>query len=1189
MSSSRGNSDMSTNENSNTAVPTPHDMSTPNKKKGRKEGTPVPGARGVLLPSKTFDTAAEAEWKVFSESAHKKNSKAVMEAGSLPEAILAAQNATPSQKRKRISFKELVDIPNRLLSPVVDSGSDQQQEPGAPPLSHRKKRLGFVGTPGLLKRTFTPAQDAEATVQKPKTTTKTPKAVKTHKTPKASIAPQTPATTITPPTIPKFPKLPSTPTYHSDIPKPTSPEPVDGDSFHDLVEENNQLRIRVQAFEKLDDMILDATAPIGAITFSDHADAHNIDPVRQTLLAIDRPAAEACLVILDKLAETQAGLAASRAEGVDMDNFTKFDEVGEEAYRGKILMERIGLLEESNEVLGVEKDELTRMCMSKHITAQDMGRHIRALVDTNKRFKAVQDNDKETIAKLQQEIEDLDGEKRGLEQHKAKFAESAEAYIMDIQKLCEGETAITAKPPFTTEAAARRSEAYLAENKKAVEGLAGVMDILKGKDDINAVVPPYPLAVLVGLVRGYTTTTVRGKTRATPIKRTTRSTPKPKNEETLTTKKVETLNSIIESLGTIAEDDPCKDIKILLGDNQAGWQKRQKEWDNTLQTLTKERDSLKDNNEELHKFLRAAETYSSSVNDIAAANLASSEEKHATSLKKLEAEIQKHVELQVKNEEDSKGVQVLLSNLTTSLADSKTMVERQRSMTAASNTENARLKQDLADAMMQLNLGSDPTKKQSSETSEPQATSAGILKALQADVDRLWSILAAAETNNLKNKLLKLTTLPENISKTDLSTRIYLDKQVKKLQTEVAKLKSVLLTQNEGGAPGEQLLDRQAVADKKNEEMRSLRAKIDMMKGVLATGILEGSPEGDPCAEVKKQLLELQAASRKKDEYIKFLQTKTSIPVTKTPRDDPCAKVKNQLLELQGRHNTVRRRLKICKNKHNTLERKLAKLEARKVAPFSDEFEKRVRILTNKQKLTYVKRINMLYNTKQEQMFPPARLQSNGQPVLPLGTLRGFLRQDGPPIKEISDLWFAAQWDELYDQVTILCQINYRGRSDHLPYDYGKSAAEDELLSYYLRDTVLSENAMHDHINSVTEIFGHTYRAKVAVAIVFRILVEEIFNPIRFLLNMRFPESGRWKSKLHFKQAFEELDNPAFPRAATKRGFQEKESWYTRQAAMTGKEVYHPSRRRDGNFNYFKQIEEINYNWNDGGKVVHRF
>lgn len=1182
---------MSTNESSNTAILTPHDMFTPNKKRGRKEGTPVPGARGVLLPSQTFDTAAEAEWKVSSESAHnKKNSKAVVEAGSLPEAILAVQNATPSQKRKRISFKELADIPNRLLSPVLDSGSDQQQEPGAPPLSHRKKRLGSVGTPGLLKRTSTPAQDAETTVQKLKTTTKTPKAVKTPKAPKASMAPQTPATTTTLPTIPKFPKLPSNPTYHSDIPKPTSPEPVNGDSFHNLVEENNQLRIRVQAFEKLDDMILDATAPIGAITFSDHADAHNIDPVRQTLLAIDRPAAEACLVILDKLAETQTGLAASRAEGVDMDNFTKFDEVGEEVHRGKILMERIGLLEESNEVLGVEKDELTRMYMSKHITAQEMGRDIRALVDTNKKLKAAWDNDKETIAKLQQEIEDLDGEKRGLEQHKAKFAESAEAYIMDIQKLCEGETAITAKPHFTTEAAARRSEAYLAENKKAVEGLAGVMDILKGKDDINAVVPPYPLAVLVGLVRGYTTTTVRGKTRATPIKRTARSVSKSKNGEALTIKKVETLNSIIESLGTIAEDDPCKDIKILLGDNQAGWQKRQKEWDNTLQTLTKERDSLKDNNEELHKFLRAAETYSSSVNDIAAATLASSEEKHATSLKKLESEIQKHVEIQVKNEEDSKGVQVLLSNLTTSLTDSKTMVERQRSMTAASNIENARLKQDLANAMMQLNLGSDLIKKQPSETPEPQTTSAKETKALQAEVDRLKSVITAAETENLKNKLLELGTLSQNLlARTDLSARIYLAEQVKTLQTEVDRLKGVLLTQNEGGASGEQLLNLQATSNKKDEHMRSLQAKTDITRGISATRIPEGGPEGDPCAEVKKQLLELQAASRKKDEYIRFLQTKAGIPVTGTPGDDPCAKVKKQLLELQGRHNTVRRRLKICKNKHNTLERKLAKLEARKVAPFSDEFEKRVRILTNKQKLTYVKRINMLYNTKQEQMFPPAILQSNGQPVLPPGTLGGFLRQDGPPIKEINDLWFAAQWDELYDQVTILCQINYRGRSDHLPYDYGKSAAEDELLSYYLRDTVISENAMHDHINSVTEIFGHTYRAKVAVAIVFRILVEEIFNPIRFLLNMRFPESGRWKSKLHFKQAFEELDNPAFPRAATKRGFQEKESWCTRQAAMTGKEVYHPSRRRDGNFNYFKQIEEINYNWNDGGKVAHRF
>lgn len=1146
MSSSRDNSDMSTDKSSDEnptwdANTTPHAMSS-HKRRRRREGTPVPGAREARL-SQAFDTPLERK--------RKRNSKGAVETWSFLE-LLGAQNTTPSQKRKRGSLKDVT--PNRLLSPAPNPELDQQLD--------YKKRVSFAGMMGPLKTPSAPAQqEGETADQKPQFSTrqrksKTPR-TPVYKTPIKSRTPVTPATpATTPPSIPKFPKLQLSSTYHSDIPKPTEPKPIDEDSFHDLVEENNELRMRVQAFEQLDDMILDAAAPIGAIAFSNPTDILDIDidPVRQTLLAIERPAAEACLVILDKLTEAQAGLAASRAEGVD-----QLAEVDEGAHKGEMLMERIGLLEESNEVLGVEKDELTRLYLNKYSTIQEKGQQIKALVGINRRFKEIQASDREAIATLQKEVEDLVEEKYELEQQKAQFVESAEVYISDLQKMYNGKITNTGEAlSFAGSPAARQSGSPLVDNRKAAQGLAGVMDKLKGNDYINSIIPLYPLTVLVNLMRDY----------SEPPKKNTRAATKAKQQE-------EVSESISESLEIIEDDDPCKEVKILLRENRINHAKQKKEWDQlsakkvrqaqaALTKMTKDRDRLEKLNQIAEESMDAAESYSSML--VAAAGA------------ELKAELKEHVELLANSVEQTEALQ---DEVTTLRAEALKLQELKPTGTAEG--------------------GCDSCSEVKEQLSKLQITSAEQIETLQTEINLLGSIPPDAEANvkiselqaisdkkdeqinNLTIELDKLKMAPPTLPKQNDDEHATMKKRfsslqkssannISKLQSEIKMLKNI----SSVNQTTESLQELKEFMETVTAES-SINAAIDKIKSIPPT-----ASKKNPYRKVKMQLLGLLETAGPTDEP----EDQTRAPRETAPEDDPCAEVKKKLLQLQKRFNVIKKRLKTRKKEGNALEMELAKFKAYEATPSSEEFEKRLKEITDQQRLTYIKRINTLFRHRQEQMFPPA--QAEEPTHLIKTTLRDLLRQDGPPIKEISDRWFEMQWDELYDQVTILCEINYRGRSDHLPFDYVKSAAEDELISYYLRDTVLSENAMHDRINSVTEIFGHTYRAKVAVAIIFRILVEEIFNPIRFLLNMRFPDSNRWKSKLQFKQAFEELDNPKIPRAATRRGFQEKESWCTRQAAITDREVYRPSRQRDGNFNYFKQIEEADYDGNDNGKVAHQ-
>lgn len=1302
------------------------DDDSPTTSNKRKEGTPV---RGVL------ETAADPG----SAQKRKRAGTTTGETWSMLEELLETQTIIPSQKKKRVSFTELSGTPNRLLSPLPSSRPESQQEFTTPkPSEGKKKRVSFAGISGAPKRPPTPSATTSATSKKRVSTPLRKK-------------PKTPTTTTTvTPKYPKYPKLPPTPTYRGSVPKPSSPEPINESSFHDLTEENSLLRTRVQASEELDDMILATAAPIGAIAFSDASSTNVVDPVRQTLRAIDRPAAEACLVLIDKLTETQAGLAASRTDG--MEQFIKFEEADEEARRGKILVERIGLLEESNEVLEAEKDELNRLCLSRHLTAQERGQHIKALAESSKRFKEIQINDRATIANLQKEVDDL-------KQRETTFAESAEVYIKQLSE----KGGITAEPQFNT---------YSAETKKAAEGLSEVMDMLSGKNYIDAVILDNPVVLAVNLMRGFTAD-VLGK------KNPSSKTPeKPKSQPAESTP-VSNID-IIRNLTNIADNDPCRAVKILLRENQANWEKRQLEWDEILRIqnenaadllgrMTDERDKLRILNDiSTEQALAMAKVSADEIKEATGALIRCETERGARikQLEELRNEVKNLQAAKLKTEmgriEDLKN-QVLnlyetapprsrdvvakeLSAQIENLQKTNTAFEKETlaQIGAIANTtvdvsrlencleERDALKEEIAilggeidtfkREIATLSRQRDDGYEAKRQYCELQKTSSAQIEVLdyriadlEAEVDRLAAL--AIETPgagldpcaDVKRMLLGVQTASgrKDIQIKDLRAEIdklksyqsrttkggtadaerqffkpqtasdEKDDEIENLRAEIDRLKGSETVGTAGGGDdpyaevSRQLLELQGLSDEKDGEIEALRAEMDKLKssetagtagdGVdsfahikeqllkfqalsdkrgrqirdLRTEILQLESVGisgdgfDLCAGVKAELLELQGLSEEKDGEIEDLKAEidklkgSETGGTAGGGFDPCAKVKRQLLELQGlsgkkdgeikglraeidklkamlkktsstkdslglqgRLDNLRRRLKIRKQREGDLGRALTRMKALRAAPSQGEFEKRLQEITATQKLIYVKRINRLYRTKQAQMFS-VKSKQGGATVFPPASLSDLLRQDGPPIKEISDRWFATQWDELHDQVAMLCQINYCARSDHLQYNYLGSAANDELLSYYLRDTVVSEHAMHDRINSIDEIHGFTYRTKVAMAIVFRILVEEIFNPIRFLLNIQFPDSTRWKTKLQFRQAFEQLDNRRFLLPGTKRGFQEKESWCTRTEAATGNE-YRPRRQRDENFNYFRQIEERDYDRNIGGKMTHR-
>jgi len=177
-----------------------------------------------------------------------------------------------------------------------------------------------------------------------------------------------------------------------------------------------------------------------------------------------------------------------------------------------------------------------------------------------------------------------------------------------------------------------------------------------------------------------------------------------------------------------------------------------------------------------------------------------------------------------------------------------------------------------------------------------------------------------------------------------------------------------------------------------------------------------------------------------------------------------------------------------------------------------------------------------------------ARLQTERLRMMPCPDLRQFaisLQKEAiPAIHDLPDHYFLRQWNDLYDSVRAWCTRYYSFQEHSLPIDYDVTVRDVQLLSFYVRDVLLHRDYVPQFLNNLNGALP-TGRADVATAIVFRILVEEIFEPVRFMIGLRFTDATqRWKIKRQYKIAFEV---PNMGANAYQPRFQNKESFLERK------------------------------------------
>lgn len=195
--------------------------------------------------------------------------------------------------------------------------------------------------------------------------------------------------------------------------------------------------------------------------------------------------------------------------------------------------------------------------------------------------------------------------------------------------------------------------------------------------------------------------------------------------------------------------------------------------------------------------------------------------------------------------------------------------------------------------------------------------------------------------------------------------------------------------------------------------------------------------------------------------------------------------------------------------------------------------------------------------------------------------VEGLLAEATPAVIDLPDSYFRRAWEDLFGRVQIWCYNYYRAREDSFNLKYKDLVNHSHLLSFYLRDVLIHRDYVERLVPWGSSEQG---RVDVATGIVFKILVEEVFEPIRFLLHLRFPDpSERWKKKPQYKSAFEAEDMAS---EVTGPRFQACESFLERKRKWTkGRypepEVFEsvpcPQKRvknSGDHFNFFRMFED---------------
>jgi len=194
-----------------------------------------------------------------------------------------------------------------------------------------------------------------------------------------------------------------------------------------------------------------------------------------------------------------------------------------------------------------------------------------------------------------------------------------------------------------------------------------------------------------------------------------------------------------------------------------------------------------------------------------------------------------------------------------------------------------------------------------------------------------------------------------------------------------------------------------------------------------------------------------------------------------------------------------------------------------------------------------------------------ARLQTERLQMMPCPELRQFaisLQKEAiPAIHDLPDDYFLRQWNDLYDNVRAWCTTYYSFQEHSTLVDYEAMVHDVQLLGFYVRDVLIHRDYVPQFLNNVNGTLP-TGRADVATAIVFRILVEEIFEPVRFMIRLRFTDATqRWKLKKQYKIAFEVRDMSA---NAYQPRFQSKESFLERKRKQPPMGYPYPEVNEDG-------------------------
>jgi hypothetical protein len=204
--------------------------------------------------------------------------------------------------------------------------------------------------------------------------------------------------------------------------------------------------------------------------------------------------------------------------------------------------------------------------------------------------------------------------------------------------------------------------------------------------------------------------------------------------------------------------------------------------------------------------------------------------------------------------------------------------------------------------------------------------------------------------------------------------------------------------------------------------------------------------------------------------------------------------------------------------------------------------------------------------------------------LLPLAELREFtesLQKEAiPAVIDLPDSYFQREWEDLFDGVQTWCKNYYRASENSVNPTYDSLVNSAHLLSFYLRDVLVHRDYVERLALGKSPGQG---RVDVATGIVFRILVEEVFEPIRFLLHLRFQDpSERWKIKPQYKSAFE-TENMDY--AAIHARFQTRDSFLQRKrsgltqvpAPEVFEDVPYPNKRVKSSldhFNFFRTFED---------------